>query len=301
MEAFKENSAVLMCRPDYYGVFYKINTHMRRKGQKPVDPAGAKFQWYGLRHALEQEGIRSYFTDQAEGLPDMVFIANAGLVYKDDFVLSHFRFRKERGKEEAYFKTAFESFGFKIHELCEGTFEGHGDALFIFDEKETLFCGYSDTDERNYFRTSERGAINAAECIKKSPILVKLIHPDFYHLDTCLCPIGKYILCYPEAFDAHSFRVIENHSEVIPVSYRDAMQFVCNGIPIMKLDPRTRELTHWKLITTEPSPALRKELAKRDIELGVVYLSEFHKAGGSARCLVISLNSTFLYSVKSDI
>ena len=277
-----ENPSLLMCRPDYYGIFYKINTHMKRRGQKLVDYAAARIQWDYLRNVLIQERARCYFTDQVKGLPDMVFTANAGLIYKNDFVLSRFRFNQRRGEEE-YFRIAFSNFGYTIHELNKESFEGAGDALFLFDEKETLIMGYGDINEKTYFRTSEKGALLAAECLKKPPILVKLIHPDFYHLDTCFCPIGEYIICYPGAFDAHSRRVIENHGEVIPVSYQDAMHFVCNGIPLKKDD-------YWKLITTEPSRALRKKLAQRDIELEVVDLSEFHKAGGSARCLIIFLS-----------
>lgn len=254
---------------------------MKRRGQKPVDQAGARIQWDGLRQALIQEGTRCYFTDQAKGFPDMVFTANAGLIYKNAFVLSRFRF-KERQGEEACFRTAFRGLGYTVHELKEESFEGAGDALFIFDEKETLVIGYGDINEKTYFRTSEKGALLAAECINKPPILIKLIHPDFYHLDTCFCPIGKYIICYPGAFDAHSLRVIENHGEVIPVSYRDAMRFVCNGIPLKKPN-------HWKLITTKPSRAFHTKLDRRDIELETVNLSEFHKAGGSARCLIIFL------------
>jgi len=277
-----ENAALLMCRPDYYGVFYKINTHMKRRDQKPVDCAVARIQWDCLRNVLIQEVVRCYFTDQKPKFPDMVFTANAGLVYKNDFVLSRFRFDQRRG-EELYFRTAFQNFGYTVHELPGESFEGAGDALFLFDEKETLIMGYGDINEKTYFRTSEKGALLAAECLKKPPILVKLIHPDFYHLDTCFCPIGKYIICYLGAFDAHSRRIIENHGEVIPVSYRNAMHFVCNGIPLKKED-------HWKLITTEPSQALRKKLEQRDIELEAVDLSEFHKAGGSARCLIIFLS-----------
>lgn len=282
MEELKESSAVLMCRPDHYGVFYKINTHMKRGLKDPVDPEGAKFQWDGLRHALDQEEIRSYFIDQDKYFPDMVFTANAGLVYKNDFVLSRFRFKQRQG-EEAYFRMAFTGLGYTIHELKEESFEGAGDALFLFDDKETLVMGYGDINEKTYFRTSEKGALLAAECIKKPPILVKLVHPDFYHLDTCFCPIGKYILCYPGAFGAHSLRVIENYGEIISVSYRDAMRFVCNGIPLEKPD-------YWKLITTELSRALRKKLDHCNIEVGAVDLSEFHKAGGSARCLIIFLS-----------
>lgn len=278
-----ETTSLLMCRPDYYRVIYKINTHMKRKGQKPVNLAVARIQWEGLGQTLTGENVNCCVMDQVEGFPDMVFTANAGLVYRDDFVLSRFRFQKERGGEEAYFRTWFCSFGYRVHELPqEESFEGAGDALFLFDEEETLVIGYGEINEKTYFRTSERGARLAAECIGKEPVLVKLIHPDFYHLDTCFCPIGKYILCYPRAFDAHSLRVIENHGEVIPVSYHDAMRFVCNGIPLKNPD-------YWKLITTDPSRALRQALARCHIDLGAVDLSEFHKAGGSARCLVIFL------------
>src|SRR5262249_14442220 len=70
---------ILMCRPDYYGIEYEINPWMDRKVAS--DPSTSLGQWLALRDTLLGLGVRVETLDPVAGLPDLVFTANAGLVF----------------------------------------------------------------------------------------------------------------------------------------------------------------------------------------------------------------------------
>ena len=73
------------------------------------------------------------------GMPDLVFTANAALIYRDLAVMARFRYPQRQG-EEPQDEHWLGDHGFRISHLPPGMFfEGAGDALFCGD---TLFAGY---------------------------------------------------------------------------------------------------------------------------------------------------------------
>src|SRR5438876_118237 len=73
------------------------------------------------------------------GLPDLVFTANAGLMFGRTFYSARFRY-SERARESPVFDAWFAEHGFEVRHLPEGMYhEGAGDALFCGD---ILFAGY---------------------------------------------------------------------------------------------------------------------------------------------------------------
>jgi ornithine--oxo-acid transaminase len=111
-----------------------------------------------------------------------------------------------------------------------------------------------------------------------------LIDPRFYHLDTCFAPLeGGYIMYFPEAFDDASVEAIEAFyppEKRIVVSEIDAACFVCNAINI----DRT-------VIVNRVSRELGAQLGSLGFNVVQVALSEFLKAGGAAKCLVMKLSA----------
>ncbi len=254
-----------MCRPNYFGIEYKINPWMNKSNQP--DKKLALEQWLKLTSALASAGVELNFIEPKEGLPDMVFTANAGLIYRNQIVLSNFRPKERRG-ETPHFKRWFEDHGYVIRDFPQHRFEGHGDALWM---GENLICGYG-------LRSSEAGVKIAAGMVEKDPVILRLINEHYYHLDTCFCSIleKNLILYYPLAFDYASCRKIETLAQTIRVSERDARAFVCNAVPLGN-----------KLITTPMSKNLKKRLERQGIESVEINLSEFLKSGGAARCLTL--------------
>ena len=110
---------------------------------------------------------------------------------------------------------------------------------------------------------------------------VELADRRFYHLDTCFAPLNeRTALWFPKAFDRYGRKVLESVAEeLIDVSEADARRFVCNAIPV------GRRL----VMQAGVSAALRRRLSRRGFEIRPVDLSEFLKAGGSAKCLVLRL------------
>ena len=120
--------ATLDVRSSYYGIEYEINPWMSRARQS--DPQRAQEQWNLLCRILSKElSVEILLIDPKPGLPDMVFTANAGLVWNDRFIASNFR-HEVRRRETPYFTEWFRKQGFEIvHLPMEYYFEGEGDLL----------------------------------------------------------------------------------------------------------------------------------------------------------------------------
>jgi N-dimethylarginine dimethylaminohydrolase len=264
--------SILMCPPTHYGVDYVINPWMQDQLGR-TDRALALRQWEGLRQVLAASADIQQIEPQP-GLPDMVFTANAGMVRGNVAVVSRFR-SPERQREEPYFRTWFEHNGYTIapwpRTVC---FEGAGDALF--DRGRDLIwsgCG---------FRSDPTAAGLLAKAFACEAIPIHLVDPRFYHLDTCLCPLaGGWLMYYPPAFDAASLAEIARHvphHKRIAVSEADALQFACNAVD---LDGR--------VIMNGATPALQARLRDAGFTPVLTPLSEFLKAGGTAKCLTLKL------------
>ena len=69
---------VLMCRPDFFTVSYRINPWMHP--EDPTDTSLAVRQWEVLYNTYLELGFDVKLIDPIDGLPDMVYAANGGYV-----------------------------------------------------------------------------------------------------------------------------------------------------------------------------------------------------------------------------
>jgi N-dimethylarginine dimethylaminohydrolase len=259
---------ILMCPPDYYGIEYEINPWMNR--QVSSDPAEARRQWDDLRSTLEALEARIELLEPVKGLPDLVFTANAGLVYGNRFVGSRFRYGERQG-ESPLFNAWFRKHGFEVIEPPEGAnFEGAGDALFC---GETLFGGYR-------FRSDARCLQWVGTTLGVEILPLELVDPRYYHLDTCFCPISPDTAIYfPGAFDDYGRKVLESRiPTLVEVSAEEAFTFTCNAVVVGK-----------SIVLNEGTPKLTSELGRLGYDVRPHRLTEFIKAGGSAKCLTLYL------------
>lgn len=264
----------LVCPPTYYDVDYCINPWMERHLHH-VDRVAAAREWLGLRAALARHA-EVIDMEPVRGLPDMVFTANGGFVYRQRAVVSRFRHPERQGETEP-FAALFRRLGFETHVPPEGTvFEGAGDVLY---------------DPRRGFAWAGCGPRSAPEShryveeVTGCPLVtLRLVDPSFYHLDTCLCPLPRgEILYYPKAFDEASRALVEAHTapgERLEVDDYEAGVFSCNAV-----------VTGDVLIVHSLSERLRTRLEKAGYGIEITPLGEFHKAGGSARCLTLRLDT----------
>jgi len=264
-----------MCPPDFYDVDYVINPWMEGNVHRSSQ-ARAQQQWQGLYHILKELAVIDLITP-AQGVPDMVFTANAGLVLGNKFVLSRFCHR-ERQKEEPYFKQWFLEQGFTVFELPPDLpFEGAGDAL-LDRAGNWLWAGYG-------FRSELDSHPYIAKWLDIEVLSLRLIDPRFYHLDTCFCPLTDgYLLYYPPAFDAYSNRLIElrvPQSKRLAVAETDALNFACNAVNVGHT-----------VVMNKASDSLKHRLHQAGFTVLETPLSEFLKAGGAAKCLTLKLTET---------
>lgn len=260
---------ILMCPPDYYGIEYEINPWMSR--QKQADAAQAARQWTRLRSLLEDSGARTLLLEPVRGLPDLVFTANAALIFRDSAVLARFRY-PQRQAEEPVDEVWLTQAGFTVHKLPDNVFfEGAGDALFCGD---TLFAGYR-------IRSDVRGHQQIGEMFSCRVIPLELIDPYYYHLDTCFCPLapGRAIY-FPAAFDDYGRQALAaSVDELIAVDDEEARRFACNAVVVGRT-----------VVTNSGCPRLHAALIDRGFSPRETPLDEFVKAGGSAKCLTLRLD-----------
>ena len=102
---------ILMCPPDHFTVDYVINPWMDGNAGTMNRERAAR-QWATLKWAISE--VADVVTvAPVEGLPDMVFTANAGIVYGDRAIASHFM-PMERRSEEKVFKNWFRNAGSEL-------------------------------------------------------------------------------------------------------------------------------------------------------------------------------------------
>jgi N-dimethylarginine dimethylaminohydrolase len=263
----------LMCPPEYFTVAYTINPWMHGNLRR-IDNAVARQQWRSLYDAISDLATVRLVLPQP-GSPDMVFTANAGLVKGRRFLASRFRY-PERQFEEPYFTDWFMDRGYDVSLMPrEVPFEGAGDALF--DRGDGLL----------WMAYGHRSISAAREVIQErigiEAKTLRLTDTRFYHLDTCFCPLeGGYLLYYPPAFDEPSRAAIEKRvprARRIAIGEEDALAFACNAVNIDDT-----------VIVNRATPAFVKALAAKGFEVVQTPLSEFMKAGGSAKCLTLRLD-----------
>mgnify|MGYP000908405224 CR=1 FL=1 len=260
---------ILMCQPDYYGIEYEINPWMdRRVG---ADPELSRRQWTGLKDTLLELGASVELVEPTPGLPDLVFTANAGVVFRDLFLVARFRFGVRQG-ESPVFAAWAASHGFQVEELPDGMYhEGAGDALFCGP---TLFAGYR-------FRSNARSHQWVGERLGVQVLPLELVDPRYYHLDTCFCPLADdEAIYFPGAFDDYGRTVLkERIPHLIEVSADEAVSFSCNAVVVGRT-----------VVLNAGAPKLARALQWRGYEVRPLPLTEFIKAGGSAKCLTLRLD-----------
>ena len=260
---------ILMCPPDYYGIEYEINPWMSRS--RGSTPERAHRQWHALYDTLVASGVAVELLDPQRGLPDLVFTANAGLVFGTRFFSSRFR-HEVRARESPFFDAWFQAHGSTVEHLPEGMFfEGAGDALFCGS---ILFAGYR-------IRSDMPAHQHIAKDINRLVLALELVNPRFYHLDTCFCPLSPgEALYYPGAFDAYARKVLETHiPHLISVEEAEAHRFGCNAVVVGKT-----------VVVNTGCERLAAALRERGYNPVAVELDEFLKAGGSAKCLTLRLD-----------
>jgi N-dimethylarginine dimethylaminohydrolase len=260
---------ILMCKPHHYSVSYEINPWMHIN--QPVNKVQSQRQWRRLYETILNLGTQVKLIEPIDGLPDMVFTANAGFVYQNEIWISSFK-NVERQSESQHFKSWFKEEGFTIINTKQDSirpyFEGMGDALFFNDY---LAAGYGFRSDVSIYKQPFFKQFNLVFC--------ELIDPHFYHLDTCFCPLNSSLaLWYPHAFNQKSQEIMQKMGELIPVAEDEAKNFACNAIVIEN-----------DIVIPARCPKTFKVLEEYGFNVHECEMDEYIKSGGACKCLTLMI------------
>jgi N-dimethylarginine dimethylaminohydrolase len=273
----------LVCPPDHFTVAYEINPYMHRQVHPDVDRARSQFD--GLVETLRTAGASVEMLEPVDGLPDLVFTANAGIVDGERFVTSRFR-HPERQGESPYDEQWFSSRGFEIVTLPGGhLFEGAGDALpFGLDLRDdgskphpVLVAGYRT-------RSSVLSHSELSEVLGVPVRSVELVDDRYYHLDLVFCPLdSRRALVAPQGLDPFGARVLkELVEEPVWLEDEEAASFCANSVVVGQV-----------VVMPSCTPRLGRLLEGFGLDVVVTPVDEFLKAGGGCRCLTLALDVVF--------
>ncbi len=271
-----------MCPPDYFGVFYEINPWMHQEIRPDFELAVE--QWHKLVANLRQAGAKVETIEPVKELPDMVFVANAGLVDGQRLVLSRFR-HPERQPESIYTSRWFQARDCEVAELIgedDIYFEGCGDA---FPFGASLLAGYG-------FRSDLSSHAALSRLLGVPVHSVKLVDPRFYHLDISFSPLdNRRAIINPAAWDRAGNALIEQLvPEPLVLELDEALTFCANSVVVGKV-----------IVMPACPPRVGRILERWGYDVCVSPVSEFLKAGGAVRCLTLPLDMTVSRAVRRDL
>ncbi len=272
----------LMTDPAGFEVSYRINPWMDPNGWTPAHSAAASAGSAALRAALVGTGAHVETIAAVKGLPDLVFPANAAVVLDGKVLLARFR-HPERQGEEPILRSVFQRLKTRglvreIVDLPEGLFhEGAGDAIWDAD-RGLFWCGHGPR--------SSRAAIPVIrKTFGQETVALELATEQFYHLDTCFCPLaGGQVLYFPAAFTAEGLATIRARipeSQRIEATADEAAAFCVNAVNIDA-----------EAIMARAPDSLRAKLQARGYGLIEVDLDPFIRSGGAAYCMTLRLDRT---------
>jgi N-dimethylarginine dimethylaminohydrolase len=262
-----------MCAPTHFRVAYDINPWMTRNIGSTAE--GAQRQWERLvALVLDIGGAHIELVEPQPSLPDIVFTANAALISDRLAIVSSFRHPERRSEERAY-RERLSSLGYATTRLDGVFFEGAGDALF--DRRlPLLYFGYG-------WRSEHSAAAQLERLCGTRVLPLRLVDPRFYHLDTALCPLTSgHVMAHLPAFSPKAqalLRMTLGNEYLIEVTQDDALAFACNAVEAGDA-----------IVLHRASGALRLRLQRAGYCVFETDLSDFHRAGGSSKCLTLKLD-----------
>jgi N-dimethylarginine dimethylaminohydrolase len=261
-----QKKSVLMCRPEYFTVSYRINPWMFP--ENPTDHDLAMSQWLSLYETYQRLGIDVDLIDPIEGLPDMVYAANGGFVLDGIAYGAKFR-HAERAAEGPAYLAHLANRGFDAHEAVEVN-EGEGDFLLVGD---VILAAHG-------FRSEGGSHEELATLFGRPVISLTLINPSYYHLDTALAVLDENTIAYlPSAFDAESNRVLQQrYPDAIIANEEDAAVLGLNLYSDGK-----------NVVMAEQATTLRRDIESRGFVTHGVNLSELLLGGGGVKCCTLEL------------
>jgi N-dimethylarginine dimethylaminohydrolase len=257
---------VLMCKPQFFTVVYRINPWM--DPALPTDTSLAVKQWQTLYDTYVGLGFDVHLIDPIDGLPDMVYAANGGFVIDNQAYGAKFT-HVERQPEGPAYMDWFGANGFDVRVPVE-TNEGEGDFLLVGD---VILAGTG-------FRSDSNSHAELSDIAGRPVITLRLINPSFYHLDTAVAVLDDTNIAYlPSAFDAPSLAILQDR-------YPDAVIVTEEDAAILGLNSYS---DGYNVVIAARAKDFEFQLRARGYNPIGVDLSELLLGGGGVKCCTLEL------------
>ncbi|MBS44584.1 MAG: amidinotransferase [Nocardioides sp.] len=238
------------------------------------DRAVAFRQWHAMVDTLRGLGAEVDVLPQRADAPDMVYAMNLGLGWVDAAgerraVLSHMRYPQRR-METASAHAWLRDHGWRTSYVGRDGVGPHLEAGDAFAWRGDLVVGYGP-------RTEELALKHLATDLGVRVHGVRITHPGMYHLDLAFCPLDeRRALVCPSAFDEASAQaLLDLVPEPVVLTEEEALTSFCANSVVVG-----------RTVVMPACPGrVRGLLEDAGFEVVVVDVSEFHKGGGSIRCL----------------
>ncbi len=262
--------SVLMCRPDFFTVVYRINPWM--DPHLPTDTALAVRQWEQLYRVYLDLGFDVQLIDPIDGLPDMVYAANGGFTIGNVAYGASFTYPERQPEGPAYMDW-FRSNGFEVV-VPESVNEGEGDFLLVGD---TILAGTG-------FRSASNSHDELGRLYGREVVTLNLIDPNFYHLDTAVAVLDgttgqEHIAYLPSAFDEPSLTILRDRfPDAIIVTDEDAAVLGLNSFS-----------DGYNVVIASRATDFERQLREHGYNPLGVDLSELLLGGGGVKCCTLEL------------
>jgi N-dimethylarginine dimethylaminohydrolase len=263
---------VLMCRPDYFTVSYRINPWMHPEA--PTDTRRAIEQWEVLYATYLDLGFEVQLIDPVPGLPDMVYAANGGFVL-DNIAYGASFMHPERQPEGPAYMDWFRANGYDVR-VPANVNEGEGDFLLVGD---VILAGTG-------FRSASNSHEELASLFGREVVTLGLINPSFYHLDTAIAVLdpvpvaGKANIAYlPSAFHEPSLEILRRR-------YPDAVIVTEDDAAVLGLNSFS---DGYNVVIASRAKDFERQLRERGYNPIGVDLSELLLGGGGVKCCTLEL------------
>jgi len=257
---------VLMCRPEFFTVSYRINPWMHP--EDPTDTSLAVKQWEVLYNTYIELGFDVHLIDPINGLPDMVYAANGGYVIDNIAYGASFTYAERQPEGPAYMDW-FRENGFDVR-VPENINEGEGDFLLV---GERILAGTG-------FRSASNSHEEIARIFGREVVTLNLINPSFYHLDTAIAVLDDTNIAYLEsAFDEASLAVLRN-------LYPDAIIATEEDAAVLGLNSYS---DGYNVVIASRAKDFERQLRERGYNPIGVDLSELLLGGGGVKCCTLEL------------
>ena len=258
--------SVLMCRPDFFTVVYRINPWM--DPALPTDTSLAVRQWETLYQTYLDLGFDVQLIDPIDGLPDMVYAANGGFVIDNIAYGASFTHAERQPEGPAYMEW-FGDNGFDVRDP-QNINEGEGDFLLVGGR---ILAGTG-------FRSASNSHEEIAGIYGREVVTLNLINPSFYHLDTAIAVLDDTNIAYLEsAFDEPSL-------EKLRALYPDAILATEEDAAVLGLNSYS---DGYNIVIASRAKDFERQLRERGYNPIGVDLSELLLGGGGVKCCTLEL------------